>query len=132
MKIFCVECQAHMETKLVTGKDIYPHRPDLVSKNFYKCTKCGNYVGCHPGTTKPLGCIPNNELKRARSYIHDKLDPLWKNYAYGKGRGWWYCRIAKELGIKEYHTDWTRSAEECRKVWRAINKILRGLQNEIY
>ncbi len=128
MKIFCVECQDHMETELVTGREIYPHRPDLADKYFYKCTKCGNCVGCHPNTTKPLGCIPNDELKKARSLIHDKLDPLWKSYAYGKSRGWWYSKLAKELGIKEYHTGWTRSVEECRNVWRAINKILKDLE----
>lgn len=130
MKIFCVECQDHMETELVTGSEIYPHRTDLADKYFYRCTKCGNYVGCHPNTTKPLGCIPNEELKRARNLIHDKLDPLWKSYAYGKSRGWWYSTLAKELGIKEYHTGWTRSVEECRNVWRAINKILKDLENK--
>ncbi len=129
MKIFCVECQEQEETELVTGKDIYPHRPDLADKYFYRCKKCGNYVGCHPNSTRPLGCIPSEELKKARNFIHNKLDPLWRKKVYDKDRGWWYAHIAKELGIKEYHTGWTRSVEECRQVWRAINNILRVLSN---
>ena len=79
MKIWCVKCQKDVEAELITGDIIYPHRPDLYNRNFYKCPFCGGYVGCHPNTTKPLGCIPTVALKMARIRVHDKLDSLWKS-----------------------------------------------------
>lgn len=129
MLIYCCKC-GDIECDLVNGVDIYPHRPDLSHLNFYKCPECGGYVGCHRGSTRPLGVIPTPDIKRARSYIHGLLDPMWRTRKYGKSRGWWYRNIAKELGIPEYHTGWTRSIEECRDVWRAIKKIENYLSKE--
>jgi len=65
-KIYCISCNAKVEAVKTNGKEIYPHRKDLYTKIFYKCPFCLNYVGCHPGTEKPLGCIPTKELKQAR------------------------------------------------------------------
>lgn len=128
--MWCVQCRKDIEPCLVTGKEIYKHRPDLYSLCFYKCPYCNNSVGCHKGTKRALGCIPNGELKKARRLIHQKLDLCWKTKKYGKSRRWWYASIAKELGIKEYHTGNTRTIDECRKVWNAIIKIKKGLDSK--
>lgn len=64
---------------MLTGKEIYPHRPDLFGKQLWKCNNCGGYVGCHPNTDKPLGSIVAKEVKQLRIRIHNKIDPLWKN-----------------------------------------------------
>lgn len=59
--------------KLVTGKAIYPHRPDLFRLHFWQCEPCGAYVGCHKKEggngdgTKPLGRIANAELRAAKT-----------------------------------------------------------------
>lgn len=65
-------------SKAVTGKEIYPHREDLFSLNFYSCSSCDACVGTHKGTTKPLGRLANKELRRAKSAAHRAFDPLWK------------------------------------------------------
>lgn len=31
----------------VTGRKIYPHRPDLFSLRFWHCEPCKAWVGCH-------------------------------------------------------------------------------------
>ena len=82
MILYCVNCKKDIEGILTSGKEIYPHRKDLYNLKFYKCPVCGNYVGCHKGTEKPLGCIPSRELKRYRMSVHDILDPLWKSKRY--------------------------------------------------
>ena len=84
---------------LVTGDIIYPHRLDLHGKYFYICTPCNAYVGCHPGTKKPLGRLANAELRKAKLQAHNAFDILWKS---GKMKrrtayGW----LALKLGIKE-------------------------------
>ena len=65
--IECVECKATVEARLTDGSEIYPHRKDLHKLPFWKCDHCGNFVGCHHKTkkrTRPLGCIPNKEIKK--------------------------------------------------------------------
>ena len=82
---------------LTTGLELYPHRPDLSEKQFYACMPCGAWVGCHPGTTKPLGRLADGELRRAKMAAHAAFDPIWKggHMKRGKAYGW----LAGKLGI---------------------------------
>ena len=122
MRIFCCGCNIDVEARLTNGEEIYPHRPDLYELPFWKCDKCGNFVGCHHKTknrTRPLGVIPTKQIKEARKHIHDLLDPIWKS---GKmKRKELYDKISKELGW-EFHTAELRSIDEARKVYRVIQK----------
>ena len=64
----------------------------------YRCDPCDAHVGCHPGTTKPLGRLANSELRRAKSAAHAAFDALWlakqrrtgcsKQEARGAGYRW--------------------------------------------
>ncbi|WP_448952181.1 zinc-finger-containing protein [Labrys neptuniae] len=99
----CDYCQTMSE--LVTGADIYQHRPDLKDKRLYRCEPCGAWVGCHPGTLKPLGRLANAELRAAKQRAHAAFDPLWKAKMLREGikqheaRGAAYLWLAAELGI---------------------------------
>lgn len=126
--VYCCGCQAEVPARLTDGSEIYPHRADLASLPFWRCDTRHNFVGCHHKTedrTRPLGCIPTPEIKRARSQIHRILDPIWKR---GKmNRGAIYDRIARELGKTEYHTADIRSIDEARIVYRQIVSIRKSL-----
>lgn len=125
MLLECVECKLTVEARLVDGKEVYPHRPDLHSLPFWKCDDCGNFVGCHHKTkdrTRPLGCIPNKEIKEARKHIHALLDPLWKNGHIGRKK--LYKELSRQLGY-EYHTAELKDIDEARKVYRLIQDIKR-------
>ena len=75
-----VKCgYCHREANRVGAEKIYPHRDDLLGKWFWECEPCGAYVGCHPGTTNPLGRLANAELRKAKQSVHRALDPLWKS-----------------------------------------------------
>ena len=126
MKIYCCNCCKEKDCNMVTGIDIYKHRPDLANLIFYQCPTCKNYVGCHKDSKIPLGVIPTKEMKKARTIIHSLIDPLWQNGKVKRGR--LYGLIARELGIKEYHTGWTRSIEQCRDVYKAVAKVVKALQ----
>lgn len=124
MKIWCCNCQKEINGALVTGAIVYPHRPDLYKKYFYMCPKCGKFVGCHPGTKRPLGCIPTEAIKEARKRIHAKMDPLWKS---GKiTRPQLYRLISKKLGYT-YHNGETKTVIECMKVWDIVDEIEQSL-----
>lgn len=80
------------DARLVTGDHIYPHRPDLYHKHFYECIPCDAYVGCHPGTTNPLGRLANAELRKAKSAAHAAFDPIWKSGRMRRGSAYaWLC-----------------------------------------
>jgi hypothetical protein len=76
MTVLCDYCGYRAD--LVTGKAIYPHRPDLAGKLFYRCLPCKAYVGCRPGTCRPLGRLADAELRLAKTAAHQAFDPLWR------------------------------------------------------
>lgn len=39
---------------------------------------CNAYVGCHKGTTKPLGRLSNKKLRQLKQETHEIFDYLWK------------------------------------------------------
>jgi hypothetical protein len=125
VKIFCVGRQADVDARLTNGAEVYPHRPDLAQKPLWKCA-CGLYVGCHPGTEKPLGVMPTKELSKARGHIHALIDPVWKNRRMSRRKI--YSKLSKFLG-REYHTGEIRSVEEAREIYRAALQIVKGLPN---
>lgn len=126
LKIHCCGCGGEVTAKLVTGKDVYPHRKDLATLPFWMCEGCSNYVGCHYKTKerlKPLGNIPTKELRIARQHIHKILDNVWQT---GKtSRSGVYKTLSAELGY-EYHTAKLTCVEEARTVFRLIKSLWYG------
>ena len=92
----CPYC--NQEAILTDGQEIYPHRPDLWDLPFYICRSCNAYVGCHPGTTKPLGRLADKALRAAKSEAHRAFDPLWKSKQLGN-RSQAYNWLANQLNI---------------------------------
>ena len=99
----------------VNGKVIYPHRQDLYDKLFYQCPPCDAYVGCHPGTDRPLGRLANAELRHAKSAAHAAFDPLWSHGARNRKSA--YVWLAQQLGIAvdQCHIGYF-DLEQCRRV----------------
>lgn len=130
MNIYCVACSVEVKARLTNGQEIYPRRKDIYDLPFWKCDTCKNYVGCHHKTkdrTRPLGCIPTKELKKARMEIHKMIDPWWKS---GKvDRRWLYNEMSLDLGY-EYHTANIRDIEEARRVYRSAKDILSQVINK--
>jgi len=120
VNIYCIACGVDVDARLTDGKEIYPHRPDLYSLPFWKCDKCGGFVGCHHKTknrTAPLGNIPTNEIRQARKRIHAVLDPIWKS---GKvSRKDLYAKLTDVLG-RQYHTAELKSIDECNLIEQAL------------
>lgn len=83
--------------RLVTGRELYPSLPDLAFKRFHRCDPCDAHVGCHPGTTNPLGRLANASLRRAKRAAHKAFDPLWQEG--GMSRTQAYAWLSRTLGI---------------------------------
>lgn len=110
----CIECGSI--ANLVTGKRIYPHRPDLHHKLFYLC-QCGAYCGCHPNTTLPLGFPCGAATRKARSAAHAAFDPLWRQGSWSRAGA--YQWLAARLGI---------SPEDCHIGMMTQERALRVVQ----
>lgn len=91
----CPYCNA--VAKLVTGKVIYPHRPDLFRKKIWQCAPCDAIVGCHGTSDTPLGRLANAPLRHKKQAAHAAFDPIWKSGA--RKRGGAYGWLADQLGI---------------------------------
>jgi hypothetical protein len=102
-------------TMLVKGKTIYPHRKDLHDRYYYLCRPCNAYVGCHRGTTHPLGVPASPEVRKARSAAHAAFDPLWQGKSMKRKAV--YQWMADHLGIpvEDCHIG-NFDVETCRKV----------------
>ena len=106
---------------LVRGDDIYPHRPDLRYKFFYRCPKCQARVGCHPNSTRPLGRLANSELRIEKSMAHTAFDVLWKLGNMSRPQA--YAWLSEAMGIppEECHIGMF-DLQQCRKVVELVKE----------
>ncbi len=99
----------------------YPYRLDYGPT--WTCTPCEAWVGCHPGTTKPLGGLANAELRRWKMKAHAVFDPLWQGKigrdgcSKTKARRAGYKWLSEQLGIpyEKTHIGYM-NLDECKKV----------------
>lgn len=103
----------------------------------YFCEPCYAWVGCHKGTTRPLGIPASQEIREARRKAHAVFDPIWQSiwkdlnrahavklgrrvpdyYGKGEARRSVYSWLADKMGIpvEECHISWF-NVEECNSV----------------
>jgi hypothetical protein len=132
-----VECPyCHQPAPLVSGLEVYPHRRDLWRRNFYKCSPCGAWVGCHPAAgaqggghgdgTVPMGRLANEELRAAKQAAHAAFDPMWMRTRESRGKarrkayGWLalqLCIPVERCHIGEF------DLEMCRKVVEVVERF---------
>ena len=116
---------------LVTGKTLFPTRPDIWERRFYVCRPCGAWVGCHKRTDVPFGRLANAELRMWRQEAHAAFDPLWGHNPKGgpKDRAAYsrtaaYRWLAAKLGI---HPDKCHvglfGVDECRRTIAACEEF---------
>ena len=134
MSVVCPYCD--QAAALVTGADVYPHRPDLSGLKFYRCDPCDAHVGCHrPGTwawvggakvantgTEPLGRLANAELRAAKKMAHDAFDPVWRDGGISRRDA--YAWLAGMLGIElqQCHIG-LFDTDQCAAVARAVHAL---------
>ncbi len=91
------------KAKLVSGKIIYPHRPDLKEKLFWLCKPCDAYVGCHGNTNKPLGRLANKELRFWKQEAHKNFDPLWRLNGRKRTEAYKLLAVRLDIPYRECH-----------------------------
>lgn len=125
---YCCRGSIFLESSasLYNGRDFGP---------VYACLPCRAWVGCHKGTTKPLGRLANAQLRRWKRAVHAVFDPIWQaryerkraadpKYTKAHARGGRYKRLAELMGIprEECHVGMF-DVERCKQ---AISIIATG------
>lgn len=100
--------------------DLYPHRPDLFGKRFWRCLPCAAWVGCHPDTTEPLGRLANSELRSLKQAVHRVLDPLWQQGGMSREEAYAWLAEQLELTAEECHVGMFDPAT-CRRAIEVLN-----------
>jgi hypothetical protein len=87
---------------LVSDTEIYGR---TFGKQFWLCRKCDAYVGCHRGSSYPLGILADKELRGLKVLGHSLFDCIWraamkrKNWGKGRSRNAAYVWLSKITGI---------------------------------
>ncbi len=96
-----------------------------------KFPSCDAYVGCHPGTEKPLGRLADGCLRFAKMNAHKAFDPLWEakmkrdGCSKGEARRAAYKWLAAQLGIdpKDCHIG-MMDKDMCGRVWEVCQPFV--------
>ena len=84
----------------------------------WRCATCAAWVGCHKGTTRPLGRLANEELRRARISAHAHFDRIWKFENTGRNKAYQWLAEALEIDMAKCHIGHMDVAQ-CRRVVEA-------------
>ena len=71
--------------RLVPAADVYgssTERLGMQNEYLYQCQNCNARVGCHKGTTRPLGDVANEILRLKRIEAHQVFDAYWQKHAH--------------------------------------------------
>lgn len=107
----------------VTGREVYPHRPDLYGKKLFVCRPCDARCGTHPDGT-PLGRLANAELRKARNRAHAIFDPLWKSGRMHRSEAYRWLRKITNLSRDECHI----AMMDIETVTRTIEALLNHVE----
>lgn len=117
-----VVCSCGREAELRSGRDVYPHRPDLFGLWTWVCRPCDARVGCRRGTQTPLGTLAGPRLRKARSEAHSAFDPLWQSGLMSRSAA--YAWLGGRLGLTPELCHIGRMDErDCRRTVEAVSAL---------
>lgn len=88
--------------KLVPAQAVYGEstkRLGMTGQYLYQCQNCNARVGCHKGTTRPLGNVANEVLRLKRRETHQVFDSFWQSSGMSRTKA--YKWLAQEMGLSE-------------------------------
>ncbi len=93
--------------RLVPAESIYgmkaAKRLGLIGEYIYQCQNCSARVGCHKGTTRPLGNVANEALRLKRIETHHIFDAYWKSQHMTRTGAYKWLSQHMRLPAKQTH-----------------------------
>lgn len=113
--------------RLVPASTIYgesSQRLGMEGEKIYQCQNCNARVGCHKGTTRPLGSVANEVLRLKRMEAHQVFDTYWKSC--GMSRTQAYKWLAWKLSLPDNRTHIGGfEMDQCQKVIELCNRAVK-------
>jgi hypothetical protein len=81
---------------------------------------CDSYVGCHPGTTKPLGTLANPILRKKRNKAHLHFDRIWKQRIVKRREAYLLMRYWLDIPFERCHIGMLND-EECELLVKKVS-----------
>lgn len=97
-----------------------------VCKNY---PKCDAYVGCHEGTTLPLGRPANARLRTLKAEAHKQFDPIWKSGLMNRREAYKWLSSMLDIPLDECHIGMF-DVKMCQKVIQLCKKQDNKVINE--
>ena len=90
---------------------------------------CDARVRCHPKTIIPLGTLANKELRKCRSLVHRKFDPLWQLGVFSSRQTAykWLSKVMK-LRLERTHVAMFE-IRQCQRASACIEIFIRSRRN---
>lgn len=102
-EVICPYCQ--QAALRMTGRELYPRKPELANKHYHVCRNCDAWIGCIDGTWEPIGHLANAELRRAKQDVYAAIEPIYlkamseNNWTKSLARNLVYGWLATELNM---------------------------------
>jgi hypothetical protein len=89
---------------------------------------CDARVGCHPGTIIALGTLANRELRKWRSLVHRKFDPLWQSGVFSSRQAAykWLSKVMR-LPLERTHVAMF-DKRQCQRAIACVEDFSKGWQ----
>lgn len=100
----CPYCGA--EVVLKDANFIYHSKKSREWGSFWVCSNfpiCNSYVGCHKGTTLPLGRLANERLRTLKREAHKHFDPIWKSGLMNRKDAYKWLSSMLNVPMEECH-----------------------------
>lgn len=104
MKVKCPYCGA--EAVLKDANFIYQTNQSKEWGKVWVCSnypECDAYVGCHKGTTLPLGRLANEKLRTLKAEAHKQFDPIWKSGLMNRREAYKWLASMLNIPLEECH-----------------------------
>ena len=103
-----------------------------VCSNFPKCSA---YVGCHKGTSLPLGRLANERLRTLKMEAHKQFDPIWKSGLMSRKQAYGWLANMLHIPFEECHIGMF-DIKMCQKVIHLCrkqdNQVIRDYKERVY
>jgi hypothetical protein len=104
--VCCPHCD--LAAKLINGQELADYTnirsyEQYQQQQFWFCTSCYGYTGCHETTHYPKGSIANHFERELRKRAHTAFDRLWKDKHMSRKEAYLYLQNITGLEPEDAH-----------------------------
>ena len=111
--------------RMVPARVVYgasTERLGMDGEHIYQCQNCNARVGCHKGTTRPLGNVANEVLRLKRMETHRVFDACWKQRGMSRTEAYRWLAVQLRLPEGRAHIGGFEM-DQCQKVIELCEKM---------